>query len=438
MPPAHSTRRRLAAAIATVLAVTLGSGALSVPATAAPVTADAAVTTDTAAAAEDVITLADGRSAPRLVATAGEPAEVTLVRHTVPSVIDLSNKSFVSMDWELSQDGWATVVLRHTRTGITTKHLLGSAGHPRTFSLAWDAHDVVTGDAPNGDYTWTITAESVDGVPFDFTASGSFTVVRKTAPHDFNDNGSLDVLERDPWGGLWRVDTSSYDGSLSLASRLQIGWGWQAYDRIEATGDLGGTPVGDLLARDKSGVLWLYQGNGRGGFATRIKVGTGWQIYDRIAAGSDLTNDSRADVIATDKYGGLWLYPGTGNAGAPFSARKKIGTGWGVYNELTAVGNIAGGAAGDLVARDKYGVLWQYLGKGDGTFAPRTKIGGGWNAYTHLVGVGDVTKDGRADLLGFGADSEYLYRATGDWRAPFAPVQQALLHYPDHAYDHIA
>ncbi|WP_137991328.1 FG-GAP repeat domain-containing protein [Streptomyces vilmorinianum] len=336
----------------------------------------------------------------------------------------------VWMDWELSQDGWATVVLRHTRTGITTKHLLGSAEHPRTFSFAWDAHDVVTGYAPNGDYTWTITAESVDGVPLDFTASGSFKVVRKTAPHDFNDNGSLDVLQRDSEGVLWRVDTSSYDGSLSLASRRQIGRGWQIYDRIEATGNLGGTEVGDLLARDRSGVLWLYQGNGLSGFATRIKVGTGWQIYDKIEAGSDLTNDGRADVIATDKYGGLWLYPGTGNAAKPYSARKKIGMGWGIYNELTAVGNIAGGAAGDVVARDKYGLLWQYLGKGDGTFAPRTKIGGGWNTYTSLVGVGDVTKDVRPDLVGFAADSEYLYRATGDWRAPFARAQQAWLHYP--------
>ncbi|MFI1717900.1 FG-GAP repeat domain-containing protein [Streptomyces litmocidini] len=73
-----------------------------------------------------------------------------------------------------------------------------------------------------------------------------------------------------------------------------------------------------------------------------------------------------------------------------------------------------------LVARDTAGVLWLYLGKGDGTFAARTKIGGGWNAYQHLVGVGDADRDGRPDLVGFGPQGEdYLYRGTGDWKTPF-------------------
>ncbi|WP_399172936.1 FG-GAP repeat domain-containing protein [Streptomyces sp. PanSC19] len=66
-----------------------------------------------------------------------------------------------------------------------------------------------------------------------------------------------------------------------------------------------------------------------------------------------------------------------------------------------------------LVARDTAGVLWLYLGKGDGTFTARTKIGG-WNAHQHLVG--DADRDGRPDLVGFGPQGEdYLYRgpATG-------------------------
>lgn len=422
---ARATRRRLCAAITTVLAVSFGTGVVSTPAFASPIGTDVAAVVGPTSAEDDV----------------------TLVRHTVPSVIDLSTKTYFKMDWTLTGAGWATVVLRHTRTGITTKHLLGDAGSPGTFYLFWDAHATGIGDVPNGDYTWTITAETLNGTPLDFQASGSFKLVRKSAPHDFNDNGSLDIIRRDDHGGLWRADTTIYaGGTLDQESHQFIGRGWEIYDQIETAGNLGGTAVGDLLARDRSGVLWLYQGNGRGGFATRIKVGTGWQIYDKIAAGSDLTNDGRADAIATDKSGGLWLYPGTGNASAPFTARKKIGTGWSIYNELTAVGNIAGGAAGDLVARDKSGVLWQYLGKGDGTFAPRMKIGGGWNTYGWLIGAGDVNKDGRPDLLGginarpySGAnDSLYLYRTTGDWRAPFAPAQQSSVYNPGYTWDKIA
>ncbi|MBT2455532.1 VCBS repeat-containing protein [Streptomyces sp. ISL-86] len=97
----------------------------------------------------------------------------------------------------------------------------------------------------------------------------------------------------------------------------------------------------------------------------------------------------------------------------------KAGTGWGIYNQVTAVGNIAGGPGGDLVARDKDGVLWLYMGTSDGTFASRVKIGGGWNAYTHLVAIGDANRDGRPDLLGYSADKLYVYHSTGDWRAPF-------------------
>lgn len=421
MPYARVKRRRFCAAIVTVLAVTLGVGTVSSSqAYASP-------------SGSDLVTAAGP-------AAASAADDAALVQHTVPSVVDLSTKRYAEMSWELTGAGWATVVLRHTQTGITTKHLLGDAGIPGTFKLWWDAHAPNIGDTPNGDYTWTITAETIDGTPLDFKASGAFRLIRRTAPHDFNDNGSLDILQRDDEGGLWRVDTTYYAGSLEMASRQWIGPGWQIYDRIEAIGNLGGTAVGDFVARDRSGGLWLFQGNGKGGFAARTRVGTGWQIYNQITGGSDLTGDGRADLIATDKSGVLWLHPGTGNSAKPFTARKKIGTGWNIYSELAAVGNIAGGPAGDLVARDTSGVLWQHLSNGNGTFAPRTRIGGGWNTYGWLIGAGDVTKDGRPDLIGgkdvdspFGAptdDLRFLYQGTGDWRAPFMTAQQSTMYNP--------
>ncbi|MFH8927148.1 FG-GAP repeat domain-containing protein [Streptomyces pristinaespiralis] len=168
-------------------------------------------------------------------------------------------------------------------------------------------------------------------------------------------------------------------------------------------------------------MLWLYQGMGTGNFAARVQVGGGWQVYDKITSGSDLTDDGRVDALATDRSGVLWLYTGTGNATKPFLPREKIGTGWGMHNDITAVGNIAGGTAGDLVARDKDGVLWLYLGKGDGSFAPRTKIGGGWNAFRPLIAAGDADGDGRPDLMGLGTpyQTSKLYKSTGDWKVPF-------------------
>ncbi|MFC8276415.1 FG-GAP repeat domain-containing protein [Streptomyces sp. NPDC057271] len=378
----------------------------------------------------------DGAPIATLVATTGEPTKVTLVRHSIPSVIDLDrNGGMVDLDWELSRvDVEMTVTLRHTRTGTTeTAYLYPSQDElvrERIARLPWGPY------VYNGDYTWEISARPLNGIGPVLKESGTFRVVRKTAPHDFNDNGTPDVLLRDGAGKLWRSDTNYAPGGDQLRGRPRlVGSGWQVYDRIEATGNLGGMSVGDLVARDKAGVLWLYLGRGDGTFTARTKIGAGWNTYTQLAAGSDLTGDGRPDLVATDKAGDLWLYQATGSHTSPFSARKKIGHGWGIYNQLTATGNIAGGPAGDLLARDKAGVLWLYLGKGDGTFAARTKIGAGWNTYTHLVGTGDANRDGRPDLLAYNAESSYLYKGTGDWRAPFKAREIAVVEEPGDVYN---
>ncbi|MFI1976691.1 FG-GAP repeat domain-containing protein [Streptomyces wedmorensis] len=367
------------------------------------------------------------------VATTGEPTELVVTNVAVPpAVLDLDTNDGFTFRWSLSREmGNATVTVRHVRTGKTQTSTPCCGTTEAVFGWQdnnWDE------EVHNGDFTWEIVARPDNGIGPDAVSKGTFKVVRKTAPHDFNDNGTPDLLTRDSAGRLWRTDLfyrpiNEQAGVHEGEPKALLGSGWNIYDRIEATGDLGGSPVGDILAREKTGVLWLYPGNGVGSFGTRVKVGTGWQIYDRIAVGSDLTNDGRPDAVATDRSGGLWLYPGTGNANAPFGARKQIGTGWGVYNELAAVGNIAGGTAGDLVARDKDGVLWQYLGKGDGTFAPRTRIGAGWNAFGALVGSGDTDGDGRPDLIGIGAAyySSTLYKGTGDWKAAFRPAEATYL-----------
>ncbi|MFI8186554.1 FG-GAP repeat domain-containing protein [Actinacidiphila glaucinigra] len=90
----------------------------------------------------------------------------------------------------------------------------------------------------------------------------------------------------------------------------------------------------DLVARDASGVLWLYKGTGSARFASRVKIGSGWGIYNQLAAGADLNDDGKPDLVARDASGVLWLYKGTGAATAPFAKRSKIGGGWNIYNTI--------------------------------------------------------------------------------------------------------
>ncbi|WP_307717519.1 VCBS repeat-containing protein [Streptomyces sp. V4I23] len=396
----------------------------------------------------------DGAPTTTLVASSDRPTAVTVLGHDVPSVIDLDkNSGNVFLAWHLSRANVQfTAALRHVRTGLVQSvhlsPLLG--GYPVSQQVGFWWEGLLDGgngkavNAPNGAYTWTIEAKPRNGIGPTATASGTFTVVREPAPHDYSDNGSPDLLARDSSGRLWREDTatsSKASRTLSETGHTLVGSGWQQFNRIEAAGNLAGGPAGDLVARDTAGVLWLYQGKGDGTFATKARIGSGWQIYRHLAGASDLTGDGRPDLVATDAAGALWLYKGTGNATAPFAVRKKIGlSGWQQFNTIEATGNIAGSAAGDLVARDKGGVLWLYQGRGDGTFTTRIRIGGGWSAYNHLVGIGDANRDGRPDLYAAGSDgSTYVYESTGNAAAPFRSRRStSVLFGTAPTYDHIA
>ncbi|MGW1230586.1 FG-GAP repeat domain-containing protein [Streptomyces sp. NPDC001478] len=142
-----------------------------------------------------------------------------------------------------------------------------------------------------------------------------------------------DLLGRDKSGNLYLYLNK---GNGSLTSRYKVGGGWNAYTEIAGNGDLTGDGKNDIVARDTSGVLWLYKGTGnyKAPFATRTKIGAGWNTYNQLISTGDITEDGKTDLIARDKTGVLYLYKGTGKASAPYSGRVKIGTGWNTYRFL--------------------------------------------------------------------------------------------------------
>ncbi|MFF8809466.1 FG-GAP repeat domain-containing protein [Streptomyces omiyaensis] len=381
---------------------------------------------------------ADGRPAVEPVASTGKPVQIRYLGQRFPDRFDLTSPA--PLKWELSRSNAdVDVRITHRATGKSFSKTLNlyteSAGSPHlfgdsTFGLTWSqiaAESPMGKDAETGVYDWSFTARPQNGVGPDAKASGTFTAGRHlSTQHDLDQDAEPDLLARDAAGVLWWVHTGYDDAKKTLVrdySPTKIGPSWQIYDRIETIGGIGGGPT-DFVARDRSGVLWLYDVTRT--YKTRIsarkQVGGGWNTYTQLTGGSDLDGDGRPDLVAVDKAGALWFYKNTGNVAAPFAARKKIGTGgWGVYNQITATSDIGGAGAGDLIARDKDGVLWLYLGKGDGTFTARRQIGGGWGAYTDTVGIGDGNRDGRPDLFAYGPNkTAYFYAGTGDLHRPFA------------------
>ena len=372
----------------------------------------------------------DGTPIVTKVAETGQvmpPLEIQQVH--APGTVDLDKTGGkVTLGWTLSRaDAYLDVTLTHIATGKEfTKRVTAPASGTR-FSFTWDGV-IGSVDAPNGTYAVEAEATLLDGVGEPAYQGWLMNVVRTANPHDYTNNGSTDVLARDASGVLWRDDLRDrpVNGQVKSAQRTKIGSGWGIYKQIEAVGNVGGAAPGDVIAVDGSGVQWLYLAKGDGTFAPRVQAGTGWQIYNKLAGGSDLDGDGRADLVATDGAGVLWFYKGTGNYAKPYAPRVKVGGGWQIYNHITAVGNIAGTAAGDLVARDTSGVLWLYQGNGTGGFSTRVKVGGGWGAFSQFAGAGDLDNDGRPDLIAYGSGGTYVYRSTGSATAPFSRQTTSL------------
>ncbi|MCM1950139.1 VCBS repeat-containing protein [Streptomyces sp. G2] len=153
---------------------------------------------------------------------------------------------------------------------------------------------------------------------------------------DLDRDGYMDLLARDKAGVLWLYKGTGSLTGARFKARVRIGGGWGAYDRLAGGADLTGDGRADLLARDRAGVLWLYKGTGDATrpYTGRTQIGGGWQGYDQLVVTGDLTDDGKTDAVARDRSGVLWLYKGTGKTTGTFTGRTRIGGGWNTYNHL--------------------------------------------------------------------------------------------------------
>lgn len=196
------------------------------------------------------------------------------------------------------------------------------------------------------------------------------------AAGDLTGDNRADLLAKDAQGNLWRYDGV---GGGWLAGRVRAGTGWNGYLML-APGDFNGDGIADLLARDPGGNLWLYPGTGLGTFGSRVRVGVGWQVMNGIEAVGDFNLDNHSDLIAREaSTGKLWLYPGDGRGG--FGPRRQVGSGWNVFTALAGPELL--GSNPVVYARQGDGTLLAYVVIGDGRFdSSEVYVAGtGWSPY---------------------------------------------------------
>lgn len=367
-------RRRLGASVATVLAVTVGAGVLAAPgATAAPISA--------ASAASDEAKLPVDAQ----IASAGSTGHLTSRQDDSGNTV---------LEWHRYADGSVHPVASGP----------GVVGHDSNsdFAVTSDGSLVHVRDMrTNGSWSTSF------GLWSEFKAGATLVGV-------VGENLFVSVPTTGDYHELWQLSRANAVNKKSkLSSRARnidykviasSGYGFLVVGSERKYADRPEIQYWSATSNVNSGSVLDWGGSGGMSRWTRSTTGAFTPAYK---AWVHHPLEGPAEILVSD------------GQRFPLDASLSGAVIAGIVGDVILHGVIAGGAAGDLVARDAAGVLWLHQGNGAGNFAPRVKIGAGWNGFSQLVGGGDVTADGRPDLIAYGPGGTYVYASTGSATAPF-------------------
>ncbi|MGW0165955.1 FG-GAP-like repeat-containing protein [Streptomyces sp. NPDC003343] len=271
-------------------------------------------------------------------------------------------------------------------SGFTGKFTLGNAlsNDVRASFLRGNLADVKVWNAAalTSSHVATMANVVLPKAPFTFTDVA-----------DYNADGKADVVAADATGSLWLYPGNGSGGWSTSA--VYIGSGLSGYT-FAGIGDFNTDGYADIVAMAPGGTLRLFPGDAGHDLLTPVtNFVSGWNGYT-FAGVADFNRDGKPDVIGRHPDGTLLLFPGTGT-GAGLGAPVEIGHGWTNFT-FAGVTDLDGDANPDVIARDTNGDLWLYPGNGSNGFGAHSQIGTGWNPYT-FAGIGDFNGDGNRDVI---------------------------------------
>jgi hypothetical protein len=232
------------------------------------------------------------------------------------------------------------------------------------------------------------------------------------SPLDFTGDARSDVMRVTPTGDLYLYRGNGSGGITGGGTKIGAGWG---FVKVFSPGDFTGDGKSDIIGITSSGDMYLFHGNGVGGFSgSGSRIGAGWGMFDKVFSSGDFTGDGRSDILAVKPNGDLYLYRGNGLGGFA-GGGSRIGAGWGIFGKVFSAGDFNGDGRPDIFALKPNGDLYLYRGNGLGGFAGGgSRIGAGWGIFVTVFSPGDFTGDGRSDILAVSGNGDlFLYRGNG-------------------------
>lgn len=283
--------------------------------------------------------------------------------------IEKANTTYGSVDsgWQLqgafdfNGDGRADLYWRNTTTGVTT--------------------------------IWTSTASGLQANAQ--VISGVDSSWSMAAIADFNGDGQADILWRNTTTGVmseWQATNTitspnGVNGSFAYysgyASNVYVNGGVDTSWHIQAAGDFNGDGKDDLLWRNNSGVISVWDSTGSD-FASNVYVNASVDTTWHIAGVGDFNGDGLDDIVWRNDGGVFSIWSSTGTSFTPntyYSA--SVSSAW----AIAQIGDFNDDGKADIIFRNTTtGVFseWDSTGKGFATnVLVEGSVGTSWSIVSH-------------------------------------------------------